>query len=1051
MKRLGPALFFLAVACGDDAHHHDTSSDDIEVRGEVVATDATGDSDDTTADEISPDVEVSETRVDAEVDETSDDADVASDAPEIEVEDTVADVDPGDGCHVTSDTGRPDTAADTGPPPPCDFAPNPDDGGFDDHTIGAIESVACFFAWAGPTGYDPTVVKFSIADFFATEAPVRFYENGFFTLHDEWYWFRLLNGKAIPRLVNDPKAEPLAGGPVFPTIAAIYAALGGVATLPLDLAWLADHSRLYSKHYYDLAGFTSDPSITRFFGAGSLVHFAPHPDRRHPGEIWGFELEFVENPSPSSVERYFAHLSRVVPPEVRDALVWIARSAYQDGIATQIRNGQGPLKERVLTYDDLVVQGEVQVYNPGIAAGIVHVMPETWSQSDVKPDELVVLPRVPDDIPPTRAIISAVPQTALAHVNLLAKSRGTPNVHIGGILQWGQLANWAYYRTPIVIEATGDEANGAVRWQPITTADYNTYKSLISIPIRHVTQVADLASAPYTVVLTEGGTADMADLVPLTGGKCAGFLSFLDVDGMETPDEPLCITIRAYAEHVAEFVGWWDAMIEHPAFKGNAQARLLLLEGREGFAEATAGDPAAEAWRVVFEAEHAGDVLGLVLGRGGVKKMIRNKPIAPATLATLRAALQARFGFLAPTQGLRFRSSATAEDVIGFNGAGLHDSNTGFFDPSVARDPDDRDKTIQWAIKKTWASYWNYNAFEERRAGDIKHLEGNMALAVHARFDDDKELANAVATHYYTTYTEVPRHRFVLNIQAGPTAVTNPGGSLARAEIDEVTQVGDEAPVVRRVQRSDLVDACTWLVSEDELLGLFERSKAHTVIWLDAENARRPATERNRTLVLDMELKRVDAGWPELVSGEVRPERILWRQSRVLDQPPAVRATADPWLGASFPITAFMPQDLRTVAERVVIDAYTSDYFDVRVYKLRTPPTVSDLFPFATVPYVYKAFVKFKQDAPGFDWPTVGYWLSRASMPTVSAVPGQGVRIELAGNVATTLGTDTITIAPDGTWRITRGEAVATGIWTLEQRSGHTSPAEFLRGLLPPE
>ncbi|MCC6620778.1 MAG: hypothetical protein IT385_05965 [Deltaproteobacteria bacterium] len=1033
----------LAAACGDDAPHRDTSaetdaatdatevSDTSEVLDSADATDAT---------DAAPET--------SEVDDATDvgDATETTDAPAT----TDAEVDPGDGCHIETDSGPADTSTDTGPPPACDFAPDPADGGFDDHTIGRIDSVECFFAWAGPSAYDPVLVKFTVPDFFAADAPVRFYENGFYALHDEWYWFRLINGHAIPRLVNDPLAEPLAGGPSFATIAAIYAALSAATSLPLDLAWLGDHTRLYSKHYYDLAGFTTDPTITRFFGAGSLVHFAPHPDRRAPGEIWGFEMEFVERPTVATVERYFAHLARVVPAEIAERLVWIARSAFQDGVATQIKSGSGPLKDRVLTYDDLVVEGDVQVYNPGITAGVVHVMPETWSQADVKPDELVVLPRVPDDIPPTRAIVSAVPQTALAHVNLLAKSRGTPNVYIGGILQWGQLANWDYYRTPIILEATGDETTGAVRWHPMSPDDYNTYRSLITVPVRHVTQVEDLASAPYTVGLTEGGTADMAELVPLTGGKCAGFLSFLDVDGMETPDEPLCITIRAYVEHVAEFDAWWRSMVLHPDFEGSAQARLLLLEGREGFAEATAGDPAAQAWRVDFEARHQGDVLGLVLGRGGVKKMIRNKPLDPTTLATLRAALEARFGFLAPTQGLRFRSSATAEDVIGFNGAGLHDSNTGFFDPSVALDPDDRDKTIQWAIKKTWASYWNFNAFEERRAGRIDHFEGAMALAVHARFDDDKELANAVATHYLTTYTEVAQHRFVLNIQAGPNAVTNPGGSLARAEIDEVTQVGDEAPVIRRVQRSDLVDACTWLVSDEELLAMFERSKAHQAIWLEAENARRPAAEKNRTLVLDMELKRVDEGWPALASGEIRPARIIWRQSRVLDQPPAVRATPDPWLGAPFPITASMPQDLRTVAERVFVDACRADLFDIRVYKIRTPATVADLFPFQTVPYVYKAFVSYHGDAPGFDWPEVGYWLPRHAMTSVSAPPGEATRITLGGNVATTLDTDTITIEPDGSWRITRGDAVATGTCTPEQRSGHSSPAEFLRGLLPP-
>jgi len=1032
------ALFI--AACGDDpsvTHDVDATT--------TTATDTTAaDSDDgdtTTTDATTTDATT--------VADTTD----ATTTPDTTVTDTTVTDTTTDTTTTTSgDVCVPEDGADDVAPdvidPGCDFARDPADGTFDDHTILGFESAECLLAYAGPSLHDPVGVKFVLLDFSSSSSQVRYFDNGFYQLHDEWYWFRLLNNHAIPGLV-DALATPVAS--TFESIAAVYDAVSQMDTLPLDLRFLAGGSnRLYSPHFYSLGGFDSS-GITRFFGMGTVVHYEPNSQRRSPGEIWGFELEYVEPASVASITHYFERLTATLPAEVADHLVWVSRSPQQDGVANAIKNGSGPYKDRVLTYNDLVVDGEVVTYNAGITAGVINVLGDTWSEADIKPNQIAIIPRVPDDIPPTRAIVSAIPQTPFAHVNLLAKSRGTPNVYIGGILQWGQLGIWAFQSTPVVLEVNGDEASGSVRWQEISSAQYNVYQSRLTIPQRHINQVADVPSAPYTVSLTEGHTADMADLVPLIGGKCAGFFSFLDVPGMETPPMPMCITVRAYIEHVAEFIPVWRQMVVHPDFTSNANARFLLLEGEENFDEANAGNAAIMAWKNDFIATHQSGPLGQVLAAGGVHAMIRDKAMNPTTLALLRQVLTERYGFLAATQGLRFRSSSTAEDVIGFNGAGLHDSNTGFLVPSVARDPDDRKKSIEWAIKKTWASYWNYNAFEERKNGNIDHFEGTMAVVVHPRFDDPYELANAVATHYYTAYGEVPKQRFIVNIQAGPTAITNPGGSTARVEIDEVDQVGDEAPVIRRLQRSGLVDSCTLLLSDEQILRMYTLSKTHTQIWLDAENARRPVAERNKTIVLDMEIKHMAAGWPELANGDQEPDRILWRQSRVLDSAPVVKADPDPWLGQSFPLTNFMPQDLRTVAERVVADVCSSEYFDVRVYKIFVGQGVADSFPFTSTPYIYKVFLGFKKDAPGFDWPSVGYWLSRGSLTTATAVPGQGTHLALTATSANTLGADALDIDAAGQWTVRRGSASISGACTESQQVPYSSPAEYLRSLLPPE
>ena len=62
-------------------------------------------------------------------------------------------------------------------------------------------------------------------------------------------------------------------------------------------------------------------------------------------------------------------------------------------------------------------------------------------------------------------------------------------------------------------------------------------------------------------------------------------------------------------------------------------------------------------------------------------------------LAEITESLETTFGDYAETQGLRFRSSSSVEDIEGFNGAGLYDSNTGFLQPERQPDEDDHKKS----------------------------------------------------------------------------------------------------------------------------------------------------------------------------------------------------------------------------------------------------------------------------------------------------------------------------------------------------------------------
>lgn len=141
----------------------------------------------------------------------------------------------------------------------------------------------------------------------------------------------------------------------------------------------------------------------------------------------------------------------------------------------------------------------------------------------------------------------------------------------------------------------------------------------------------------------------------------------------------------------------------------------------------------------------------------------------------------------------KFRSSANAEDIPGFNGAGLYDSFSGRLkdiketEPCrFAIDADDGDlevlpKKPECAIKGVYASLWNRRAIEERTSGAIDHEAVSMAIAVVPKYDFNEDespeqifgriQANGVVV---TRTVNAESFGYTLSLQAGNNVTTNP-------------------------------------------------------------------------------------------------------------------------------------------------------------------------------------------------------------------------------------------------------------------------------------
>jgi len=144
---------------------------------------------------------------------------------------------------------------------------------------------------------------------------------------------------------------------------------------------------------------------------------------------------------------------------------------------------------------------------------------------------------------------------------------------------------------------------------------------------------------------------------------------------------------------------------------------------------------------------------------------------APARAAdpALIAAIRARIAALFPGMRVRFRSSTNAEDLAGFNGAGLYTSTVAAANPTDAQ--------IAEALRKVWASVWSFQGFEERSYFGIAPEDVGMAVLVQESIDDIAAIGVAITGNPY----DKMHPGLLINVQ-------DPGGSVTSPTPGEVPE-----------------------------------------------------------------------------------------------------------------------------------------------------------------------------------------------------------------------------------------------------------------------
>ncbi len=342
---------------------------------------------------------------------------------------------------------------------------------------------------------------------------------------------------------------------------------------------------------------------------------------------------------------------------------------------------------------------------------------------DVNYREIVVLDSVPNDIAVVAGIITSEFQTPLSHINVLSQNRGTPNMALRDAWDNEELRALEDKYVELVVEAMDYSIREVTQEEADQWWEENKPDPIVVTPMD--TSVTDFRDEQEILDLETYDLVDALSLaVPVFGGKASHYGGLARIGDLVPHPHAFAIPVYYYNQFMEQNDFWpvVDEMLADKEFQGDSSVRRDMLE------ELQAAMVAA--------------------------------PIDKEFIAALTEKLEADY----PDTRMRFRSSTNAEDVSGFNGAGLYDSESG--QVGDAQDP------IEDAIRTVWASLWSYRAFDEREYYSIVHTDIGMALLCHHSFPDEEANGVAITANIYDTTGMEPG--FYVNVQVGEESVVFP-------------------------------------------------------------------------------------------------------------------------------------------------------------------------------------------------------------------------------------------------------------------------------------
>lgn len=332
-----------------------------------------------------------------------------------------------------------------------------------------------------------------------------------------------------------------------------------------------------------------------------------------------------------------------------------------------------------LTEAQLIGDRRFMPLNTGRAKGRLRLIAslDDDAQDDIEPTDIVVLKEVPLSLSPVAGVVTERPSTVLSHVNLLVKGWGVPNAYIKDAFQ--ELK--AYDGQWVELNVTAMRYDVTRLPGPVTppTRPPTIFTGKPDLLRQQVVRMTDIASHGRKACGSKAVNLSRIEVARRKGGLGRQNSSVAPV-----PDG-FCIPYAHYAE-----------FIRSP----QAQASIQRWLASPGF---------------------------------GRSRTIRRKALAQlrAELAALPLDSARSMSWLQQwrTQlsgkSVFVRSSSNSEDLANFSGAGLYTTV-----PNAKTD-----EALLNAVKTVWASVYNAEAYEARRAARVSDDHVFMAVLVQEAID----------------------------------------------------------------------------------------------------------------------------------------------------------------------------------------------------------------------------------------------------------------------------------------------------------------------------
>ena len=323
--------------------------------------------------------------------------------------------------------------------------------------------------------------------------------------------------------------------------------------------------------------------------------------------------------------------------------------------------------QRVLQ-SDIAKEQAYQALNIAKGIGRIHIISKLDDHVEIGSNEILVLDEVPVQLPPVAGIITSQPSTPLSHINLLAKGWGIPNAYIKNAKElFKQLDTyWVTFET-------------LRENYKIKRADNDQLRDYVRREKERADLVkprSDLSERRLLSLTDQHSQASIA-----YGGKSANLGEVLNakLPGIIVPNG---FTIPFY---------YYDEFIN----RNGLDETIRELFDDQKFIH----DPAYRRQRLVE-----------------LRQKIEGAEFDPE----LRRKVLAKVASEYAGKGLFVRSSSNSEDLPNFSGAGLYTTV-----PNVRGE-----QQLIDAIKKVWASLWNFEAYEARERSAVAHSTVYMAVLI---------------------------------------------------------------------------------------------------------------------------------------------------------------------------------------------------------------------------------------------------------------------------------------------------------------------------------